>query len=221
MIDIWFTLIPILLTDIVNPVLFTFLVYGTSTKHPIINSTTILFGHTLAYFCVGVILALGLEQITERLANPQQIDFIIGLLIGILLLWVALRSRIKDQKSQAEDRGDLTVVKAFGLGAVVNFIGIPFALPYFAALDQILKADFTVTESLLVLGGYNILYPLPFVIVPVMVAILGERSRPLLQRINDSLDKFSSFLMPVLLVLVGLCLVIDAISYFVTGEGLF
>jgi len=43
-------------------------------------------------------------------------------------------------------RGGLTPVKAFGLGAVINFVGIPFALPYFAALNQILKADLTIID---------------------------------------------------------------------------
>lgn len=85
MIEIWAILIPILLTDVVNPVLFTFMVLGASTKHPIINSAAILLGHTFAYFCVGLLLALGLERITEYLANPTQIDFVIELLTGVLL----------------------------------------------------------------------------------------------------------------------------------------
>ena len=221
MIEIWAVLAPILIADIINPVLFAFMVYAVSTKHPIVNSSAILIGHSLAYFCAGIILALGLGRISERLANPQHIDFIIELVIGLLLLIVALRSTKKTEKRRKEDSKDLTPIKALGLGAIVNFVGIPFALPYFAALDQILKADFTVTEAVLVLISYNLLYALPFVIVPILVASIGERSRPLLQRINDALDRFSSFLMPVLLFLVGLGLVADAISYFVTGEGLF
>jgi len=44
----------------------------------------------------------------------------------------------------------LTPLTAFGFGAVINLIGLPFALPYFAALDQILKADLTVTDSVTV-----------------------------------------------------------------------
>ena len=221
MIEIWAVLTPILIADIINPVLFAFMVYAVSTKQPIVNSGAILLGHTIAYFCAGLILALGLERITERLANPHHIDFIIGLVIGLLLLWVAFRSTKKKEKHRNESSGDLTPLKALGLGAIVNFVGIPFALPYFAALDQILKADFTVTEAVLVLVSYNLFYALPFVIVPILVATIGERSRPLLQRINDALDRFSSFLMPVLLFLVGLGLIVDSIVYFVTGEGLF
>ena len=219
--EIWAVLIPILIADVVNPVLFASMVYAAGTKRPIMNSGSILLGHTLAYFCAGLVLALGLDQITDRLLNPQQVDYFIGLLIGILLLGVAFRPRKESKKSTTVGSGDLTPLKALGLGAVVNFVGIPFALPYFAALDQILKADLAATESVIVLIGYNLLYPLPFIFVPALVSVFGERSGPLLQRINDLLNRVSSFLMPVLLFLAGIALVIDAIRYFVTGEGLF
>ena len=77
------------------------------------------------------------------------------------------------------------------------------------------------TEAVLVLISYNLFYALPFTIVPILVTTIGEKSRPILQRINDTLERFSSFIMPILLFLVGLSLVIDAINYFVTGKGLF
>lgn len=219
--EIWMALTPILLADMVNPVLFAFMVYAVSTQRPIINSTAILLGHTLAYFCAGFVIALGLERISVRLENPHNVDFIISLLIGILLLWVAFSSTKKTEKRNKEDSGELSPFTALGLGAVVNFVGIPFALPYFAALDQILKADLAMPEPLLILVSYNLLYALPFVIVPILVIAIGERSKPLLLRINDLLERFSSFLMPVLLFLVGAFLVSDAITYFVTGIGLF
>ncbi|GFO72696.1 hypothetical protein BJAS_P3144 [Bathymodiolus japonicus methanotrophic gill symbiont] len=104
---------------------------------------------------------------------------------------------------------------------MVNFVGIPFALPYFAALDQILKANFAVTETLLLLLSYNILYALPFTIVPILVAILGAGSQSILQSINTFLERVSAVLMPVLLILLGGALVADATNYFVTGKGLF
>jgi len=218
--ETWLTLAPILFVDVLNPVLFAVMVYAVSTQRPIINSTAILLGHTLAYFSAGIIIALGLERFINRLENPHHIDFIISLLIGILLLWVTFSSNKKTGQQQNKNNTDLTPFKALGLGAIVNFVGIPFALPYFAVLDQILKADLAMPESLLILAIYNLLYALPFVIVPLLVITIGERSKPILLRINDSLERFSSFLMPVLLFLVGIFLISDAITYFVTGQGL-
>jgi cytochrome c biogenesis protein CcdA len=104
---------------------------------------------------------------------------------------------------------------------VINFIGIPFALPYFAAIDQILKANLPPAEVVVLLVAYNLAYALPFLIVPVLVALVGERSRPVLTRINATLDRTSTVLMPIMLGLVGLALIADAVLCFATGEGLF
>ena len=221
MFETWAVLVPILITDVINPVLFAFLVYAAGTSRPVLNSVAVLFGHTLAYFSAGIIIALGFERIADRLANPHHIDYILGLIVGCLLLWVALRSRKQVDQSQRQDGEDLSPLTAIGVGAVVNFVGIPFALPYFAALDQILKADLTTTGALMMLVAYNLLYALPFAIVPVLTAIYREQSRPLLQRINEVLDRWSSYLMPVLLTAVGVALIADAISYLGTGKGLF
>jgi len=60
---------------------------------------------------------------------------------------------------------------------VINFIGIPFALPYFAAIDQILKANLATGDTLVLLVAYNPVYAPPFLVVPILVAALGERSR--------------------------------------------
>ncbi len=92
MIEIWAVLLPILIADVINPVLFASMVYAAGTKHPVTNSSAIPLGHTLAYFSMGLILALGFERIPNPLANPRFIDFFIELLIGVLLLWVAFRS---------------------------------------------------------------------------------------------------------------------------------
>jgi hypothetical protein len=50
--------------------------------------------------------------------------------------------------------------------------------------------------------------------------VLGDRSQPLLERINLFLDKTSGVLMPLLLVLIALTLIVDALYYFTTGGPL-
>ena len=219
--DLWTVLLPILLADVINPVLFAFMVYAVGTERPLTNSTAVLLGHTATYLTFGVALAFAFETIAERLANPQSIDFALGLLIGLLLLWVAWRSS-RDNKSEKSEPSveRLTPLKAFGTGAVINIIGLPFALPYFAALDQILKADLSVTDSVLALTGYNLVYAAPFLVVPALSLLLGEKSRPLLARINEKVDRISAFLMPLMLFLVGAAMVADAVRYFAVGEGL-
>ena len=213
-------LIPLLVVDVLNPVLFALLVVAVSTSKPIANSTAFLAGHTASYFISGVVIALGLEQISDRLGNPKPVDFVIELLIGLLLLWAALASRNgKASEDRTPDR-ELTPAYCFGYGAIVNFIGVPFALPYFAAVDQLLKADLSLESSLLVLAFYNMAYALPFLLVPISVALTGDSSKPILEKINNVLISLVDKFMPVLLLLLGLALTADALSYLASGETL-
>ena len=221
MIELWAVLAPILLADIVNPVLFAFLVYAAGTSRPVANSSALLLGHTAAYFIAGMLLALGLEKIDNRLANPEPVDFIVELFIGLVLLWLVMRSRNTKAKQPEVATKDMTFISAFFLGAIVNFVGIPFAIPYFAALSQILKADIPATQALAVLAAYNIAYALPFASVPLLSMLMGDNSKSLLETINAFLTKASSVIMPVILLLLGAALITDAVYYFVKGKALF
>ena len=220
MFDLLAVLFPILLVDVLNPMLFAMLVFAAGTSRPVSNSSAILAGHTLAYFIAGVGIAHGMEQISYRLANPQRIDFVISGLIGAGLLLMVLPTKKEGAPKAAEPEWELTPVKCLGLGAIINFVGIPFALPYFAVVDQVLKADLTVTGSVAVLGIYNLCYALPFIVVPAMVAVSGESAKPLLERINGFVGKASDVLMPWLFAALGAALVADAVAYFYRGAGL-
>lgn len=221
MAEIWTSLIPILIADLLNPVLFAFMVYAAGTDRPIANSSAMLLGHTVAYLVVGIVLSFGLEAVSHRLANPKRIDFFIEVIVGVILLWVAWQSRSVENKDPEERTTSISPISAFGLGMFINFIGLPFAVPYFAALSQILKTDPSFLQAFFMLLAYNLLYALPFAIVPSLVAVMGQRSQPVLQKINAVLDRVSAFLMPILLALVGLALLADAMTYFWTGSSLF
>lgn len=220
MLELLPALFPILLVDILNPVLFAVMVFAAGSSRPVINSAAILAGHTLAYFIAGVAVSHGMEAVAERLANPQRIDFALSGIVGIGLLWMALQTKKGGAPSADEPEWELTPVKCLGFGALVNFIGIPFALPYFAVIDQILKADLSMAESLTTLAIYNASYALPFVVVPVAVAVSGESAKPLLEKINVFLGKASDVVMPLMLGLLGLALLADSVSFFYRGEPL-
>lgn len=220
MIDLLPALVPVLLVDVVNPVLFAMLVFVAGSSKPVANSFSMLAGHTVAYFLAGIAVSLGVEQITSRLAEPHRIDFVISGIVGLGLVWAALSTKKSGAPEADEPEWELSPIRCFGFGAILNFIGIPFALPYFAAVDQILKAELSLTESLLALGAYNATYALPFLVVPVATAIAGESAKAMLEKINQFLVRASDILMPWMFLLLGLALVADAGAYFATGEGL-
>src|SRR5210317_2178720 len=84
---------PLLLIDALNPVLFAVLIYAAGGARPVANSSAMLLGHTLAYFLVGLLASTGIQQLTDRLDNPQPIDFVIEFFLGVAFLYAALASR--------------------------------------------------------------------------------------------------------------------------------
>ena len=180
-----------------------------------------LLGHTAAYMTSGVVLAYTLENLSTRLANPQTIDFVIEFIIAIALLWLVLRTRKDKGKRPDENTPEFTIWKAFAFGAAVNLIGIPFAVPYFAAIDQLLKSGLDTAGMVTGLVIYNLAYALPFALIPVLTAIMGDRSKPILARINGFMEKASDVIMPILLLAIGLALLADSVWYFVRGESFF
>jgi cytochrome c biogenesis protein CcdA len=220
MIDLLPALLPILLIDIVNPMLFALLVFAAGSGKPVANSVAMLAGHTVAYFLAGIIVSFGIEQISARLAEPHRIDFILSGIVGLGLVLAAVSTKKSGRKNADEPEWKMTPLSCFGFGAVLNFIGIPFALPYFAAVDQIIKANLSFIESTAVLGAYNAAYALPFIVVPLATAIAGESAKSKLEKINEIIARAADLLMPWTLLLLGLTLVVDSGTYFFTGVGL-
>lgn len=220
MIDLLLNLIPLLVVDALNPMLSALMLVAIGTSRPFANSIAFLAGHTASYFASGILIALGLDWILDRLDNPLPVDFVLELIIGLALLWAALAARDGQASQHKEPAGQLTPVYCFGYGAVINFIGVPFAVPYFAAVTQVMKANLSVESSVLVLAIYNAAYALPFLLVPIAVALIGERSKPVLEKINEVLIKLVDTFLPILLLFVGAALTADALSYLITGEAL-
>ena len=181
--DVWPTLIPILLVDVLSPVLIAAMVYAAGTERPVVNSCSVLIGHTAAYILIGFVLSFGVESISHRIKNPGSIDFALGLIVGLSLIYAAYRlSRPTKNKEKTPPEPALNPLESLKFGATINLLGIPFALPYLAALSQILQADLGTPQSTLLLFAYNLLYAAPFLLIPAAVVVLGERSKAILAR---------------------------------------
>jgi cytochrome c biogenesis protein CcdA len=220
MLELLPTLIPLLIVDALNPVLFALMIIAVGEKRPVVMSLSLLIGHTSAYFFSGVIIALALEQIAYRLAHPLPVDYLIQLVLGALCLWAALGSRGGKASEERTPARELTPLFCFGYGAMVNFIAVPFALPYFAAVDRIVKAELSTPQSLLALALYNLVYALPFMLVPLLSVMMGQAGRRILTTINNGLVRIVDILMPILLLGLGLVLIVDAALVLVRGEGI-
>ena len=225
MIELLTVLIPILLADIINPVLLAAVIFALGSRKPVLFSTLVLSGWLVIYFGSGILIAMGLESIMSFLSNPRPVDFYIETVVAILLIWFGIKfiipSKTPVTKKDYGDSNSLTAFGAFGIGATINLIGMPFAIPYFAALDQILKADMGWVESLSILLLYNALYIAPFVLLIFIKKLFGEKGEKLLQTVNNWMEKIGKVLLPGMMILLAIALFIDAVMYFTTGTPWF
>ena len=225
MFELIVTSIPILVSDVLNPVLLAGVIFGLGSRRPFLNSTLLLLGWFVTYFAAGILLALGLDAIIDFFKTPRPIDFVIETVLGLLLIGLGVyvvRSGQRHKKGREFDDADtLSAGTSFWIGASINLIGMPFAIPYFAFLGQILKADLDWMGALMVLLIYNLLYVLPFSLLIFIRLINREESDVLFKSISDAMEWLSAILMPILLFLVGGALLADAFVFFSTGNPLF
>ncbi|WP_204112654.1 GAP family protein [Shimia biformata] len=227
--DILAIMIPVLVVDVVNPVLLATVVLALTTDRPIALSLAVICGHTLAYFVAGVLVLVGaadllssyLAPLIDWFQNPTVWDYVISLVLGLLMILVAWRWKIAppDSSETETEQIQVGVVRAFVFGAILNFIGIPFAIPYFAFVGNLFRLN-DEAARMGYLVAYNLLYAVPFLMLPVAMIVFGKSVLPLLNRINATIEKYAAYIMPVLIGLIGLGLVADALSFFASGTGL-
>jgi cytochrome c biogenesis protein CcdA len=228
MLDLLAYLAPIVIVDALNPVLAAAVIFALGTPRPYRGALWVLLGWFATYFTAGIGLAAGLERITGTLASPRPIDFVIQTPIALGLIWLAYKSARDSERSKAAahlpPRGasshTLGAFSGLLLGATINVVGLPFAIPYFAAIDQMLKVDLSVSEAIFVLAIYNLAYMLPFAALALLRFIYSDRADALFERINAWMEKASAVIVPVMLFLIGATLLVDAALYLTTGKPL-
>lgn len=232
MTDLWTIALPILVVDVVNPTLLAAMVFALTMTRPYLNSLAILSGHTFGYLLAGLLIVYGFAEaiaplvapFLEAFQHPVPADFVIGFLLGILLVTVAWRWKVSPpvtserQPIRSESSEAKQAVSSFALGAMLNFMAIPFALPYFAFINELYKLD--TDQKLPALLIYNVLYAAPFLLAPAALAIYGRAILPVLKRTNRFVERYSGYILPLVLGLLGLALIADAVLFFTTGTGL-
>ena len=220
MTDLLVIIFPMLLVDILSPVLLAAMIFAAGSARPVLNSGAILMGHTLAYLAVGLLISYGVDALAERFEHPRPADFLFEFLLGLACLYGAFAVCGGSASTEHNPKGELTPGSCLLYGMVINVVGAPFALPYVAVISQILDAELSLTASMTVLLGYNVAYAAPFTLVPLSVLAMGDEARPILERVNGWMARGADLLMPWLLFALGLFLLTDVALYWLTGEPL-
>ncbi len=124
------------------------------------------------------------------------------------------RSGIRANRGDSGVTELISPLKAFTIAVGLMVVGIPGALPYLAAIDQLLRADLTGFEMVLTLIYYNVLFILPIVALVCIRMFFPHQSDRIFDFINNLFEKWGRRVIMTLLVILGFVMVLDGIGWF-------
>lgn len=174
-------------------------------------------------FGVGVLLVVGLDALFDALGpaaarlwnEPKVPELALQTAIGGALVafgWRMRRRRSGGAPPQ-ETRGDLSPLRASGLGAGLAIVGLPGAFPYFGAVDLLLRADLTTAGWVLALVFYNVVFVSPLAALVVVRAALPDHSEAIFARVSALAERWGHRLVVAALMLVGVVLFADGVGW--------
>ena len=194
-----------------------------SGRNPYATATAFLLGIFLSYFASGVVIALGLGEIINRVTaalvhwfkNPSALDYYLSIAIGLALIllgyrWATARRARAEKKKPDAGAGP---GKAFLLGAGAVIAGLWGALPYFAAVDQILKADVSVAGVVGALAFYNVIFVSSGVVLVLVRVLLGTRADAVFGAIKQLFAVWGKRILIGAMVLLGAVMVADGVGW--------
>jgi cadmium resistance protein CadD (predicted permease) len=232
MLELLTVLAPIALIDSTSiiPLALVALINLLAGKRPYLTSSGFLAGLFFSYLVMALGFLFGLSSVLERLNawasyrwnHPEPVDFGVEILLGLVLLFFGLKITEKRQEKSGGRQLEtgVTPMAAFGYGCMVNIVGFPGAVPYFAAADRIVQAGLPVFDAIGAVVFYVAVFVLPLTLIVVLRAVVGSRMDGVMLTIKGFFDTWGKRLILVLLILLGLFLLIDGGLYFLRGEPL-
>jgi cytochrome c biogenesis protein CcdA len=201
-----------------------------ASRRPILGAGALVAGVYITYLLCGILIYFGLRGVFEQLSgflhkwwhNPDAGDFALQIVLGLALMIVGWRiSAPPRPKKTREISSEASPIGAFLFGAGLTVIGMPGALPFFAAVDQMLRADLPAFQNVVAIATYCLIFVAPLFGIILIRVLLADRADAILGAVNRFLDTWGKGVIIVLLILLGLALTVDGIWFFVAGKPLF
>jgi cytochrome c biogenesis protein CcdA len=184
------------LADSINPVTILVAVYLGSGPDPARRLAGFIAGVFAVYLVGGLALMLGpAELLGQALAGAEipgadAAALVAGtaLLVVAVAVWTRRRRLGRMRPPEALVRPGSALV----LGAVVTFLDLPTAFPYFGAIGVMVSADLPLAAQLVLLGMFNVLYVLPLVLVLLAHLAFGERCHERLTRLRATVERIAA-----------------------------
>ncbi|MBT9148169.1 MAG: hypothetical protein DDT32_01939 [Syntrophomonadaceae bacterium] len=219
------SLIGLALLDSLNPSLFVALFYLLATTRPVLRILSYIAGVLAVNYFGGLLLLVGVRETIGRLLDNlgNEVLFGVQLLLGMALVIFGFVFNATSTGAQdvAKKLRSITPVHTFLLGMAVMLNEITTALPYFVAIERIVRAQMDTIGSLLALAGYNVVFSLPLFGFLALYVAYGQRFTSEINRLTQPVMIWTLRVIKYGSIVLGIPLVLDAIVFFITGTGLF
>lgn len=219
------SLIGLAALDSLNPSLFAALFYLLTTIRPVVRILSYIAGVLVVNFFGGLLLFFGvLETIGRLLDNlDNEVLFGIQLLAGMALVIFGFVFKATSDSAQdvTKKLRSISPVHTFLLGMAVMLNEITTALPYFVAIERIIRAQMDTIGNLLALAGYNVVFSLPLFGFLALYVAYGQRFTSRINRLTQPVIIWTLRIIKYGSIVLGIPLVLDALVFFITGTGLF
>lgn len=224
MTDLLLVLTPIALLDAtsITPLCIVPLILLMGGPRPLAASSSFLLGIFVSYVLCTVLVLLGLQGLIDVAAryfsklwnDPDTLDIWLGIAIGLVM--VLFGAKLSGKRAEPRESGvgaGATPGQAFTGGFVLSLVGLPGAVPLFAAVDQMLRADLGWVGQVVAIAFYNVLFVAPLTGVLMLRVVSGDSVEPLLRRVGEVMSSWGRRLVVVALVVLGLVFVADGIGW--------
>lgn len=227
MIELISIITPIALLDSLSllPVCIIPIIILLTSERPVFYTNIFLLGILIVYIPFGLLLVFGfnlaLEAAGQFISNwikqePNSADILLQLLIGLALIaWGYQIAKKHTHKLEEQPKIRITARMTFTFSSVLMISGLWGALPYFAAADQILRADLRVMQMLLAILYYNLIFISPLVALFILGIVMGPAAKPVLEKIVMWLLHYGKIIITLALYILGAILIADAIGWFI------
>jgi hypothetical protein len=225
MIPLLYALTPISLIDSLSLLPFAVVVLAVllSGPKPYLSSVSFLLGVVLSYFAAGVLIVFGLGELLQGVTggivhwfnNPRAIDYILSMVVGIALILLGYRWAIARRKRAERKQASAQMIpgSAFVLVAGATIAGIWGALPYFAAIDQIMKADVSYAEGMVALAYYNMVFVSLATALVLIRAVAGPRADELFNAVTRFFEVWGKRVLVALMIVLGSVMLADGVGW--------
>ena len=194
-----------------------------SGNKPFASACGFLLGILIAYFASGLVLMYGLEALLERIEpglmrwwqNPSAAELLIQFIIAIVMLVLARKiAKSGDKPKQNEIQPSLTPSAWFSFALALTLGGMPGAIPYLGAVEQILRAQVSTGAGIAALAFYNLVFILPLILIFLIPRLFPRQSAAFFARLSAFFETYGSAAIAIVLAVLGLVLATDAISFY-------